>query len=58
MSLYEVLTLVSVWCGGNNSAPQNVKDICKEELMSCLILNDIGLNRDMVVGCFRKTKIV
>jgi hypothetical protein len=56
MSLYEALTLVSLWCGGP-VADEARKAECQKRLFECLILDDIALDRKNVVGCFKNTRI-
>jgi hypothetical protein len=56
MTLYEALTLVSLWCGG--PAATEDKSICQKRLFECLVLDDIAIDRKNVVGCFKNTRIV
>jgi hypothetical protein len=58
MSLYEALTLVSLWCGGGQATDQRFKTACQKKLFECLVLDDIALDRKNVVGCFKNTRIV
>jgi hypothetical protein len=59
MSLNETLTLIAIWCGGYNAnAPSDVKNSCKARLMECLKLEDIGISRANVIGCFKNTRMV
>jgi hypothetical protein len=58
MSLYESLTLIAIWCGGYNNQATVEKNICKNRLMECLKLNDIGMSKDNIIGCFKNTRMV
>jgi hypothetical protein len=55
MSLYEALTLVSLWCGGSD---ESRKAECQKRIFECLVLDDVALDRKNIIGCFKNTRIV